>query len=166
MIKLFTLNFLKLKFFRLSLEWLSSKITLRLTLCFFQEPFFLSAHEFSECPHRLSRFVFKELFSFRSVQRTMCILGFLFFSSTLFLNFFQKNLFLYKIWLAPRYLYIYMEFFIISVFFLEFISASLRFYFIFRTFTFSWSLIYSFYNHFAEPRNQTGSAPEMKTRLI
>ena len=64
-------------------------IALRFDTQLLQEPFFISAHEFSECPHRLSRFVFKELFSFRSVQRTMCILGFLFFSSTLFLIFFR-----------------------------------------------------------------------------
>lgn len=58
----------------------------------------------------MSRFVFKELFSFRSVQRTMCILGFLFFSSTLFLNFFKNILFLAKNSLMRPRLYIYMEF--------------------------------------------------------
>ena len=69
-------------------------IAIRFDTQLLQEPFLISAHEFSECPHRLSRFVFKELFSFRSVQRTMCILGFLFFSSTLFLINHKKNYFL------------------------------------------------------------------------
>ena len=85
-------------------------IALRFDTQLLQEPFFISAHEFSECPHRLSRFVFKELFVFRCAQRTMCILGFLFFSSTVFFNFFQIFSFLGKKSLMNTYPYIYMEF--------------------------------------------------------